>query len=283
VRGLIFTADDFGLNERVNEAVERAHRQGVLNCASLMVSGPAAADAIARARAMPDLRVGLHIVLADGAATLPVREIPALVGEAGRFGDRMVRDGFRFFLLPHVRRQLREEIRAQFEAFAATGLALDHVNTHKHFHLHPTVLASIIDIGKAFGMRAMRLPREMNGSRFLACWAAWVRLELKREGIAHNDWVAGMSSTGKMDEATLLTWLARMPDGVLELYSHPATDGDAPITDSMRDYRHADELAALCSPRVAQAVVETGALHGGFSDIFAASVSTARDPSRALA
>ena len=70
-RGLIVTADDFGLHEAVNEAVEKAHRDGVLTAASLMVGAPAANDAIARARRMPILRVGLHIVLADGPAVLP--------------------------------------------------------------------------------------------------------------------------------------------------------------------------------------------------------------------
>ena len=58
---LIFTADDFGLSDGVNEAVERAHTDGVLTHASLMVAGPAAADAVARARRLPGLRVGLHL------------------------------------------------------------------------------------------------------------------------------------------------------------------------------------------------------------------------------
>src|SRR5580700_770737 len=127
--GLIITADDFGLHESVNEAVERAHREGVLSAASLIVAAPAAVDAIARARALPSLRVGLHLVLADGQAILPHAVIPDLVDAEGRFGNRMVRDGVRFFLLPRVRRQLATEIRAQFEAFAASGLSLDHVNT----------------------------------------------------------------------------------------------------------------------------------------------------------
>lgn len=65
-RALIITADDFGLHGGVNEAVELAHRDGVLNAASLMVGASAAADAVARARRLPRLRVGLHVVLADG-------------------------------------------------------------------------------------------------------------------------------------------------------------------------------------------------------------------------
>jgi hopanoid biosynthesis associated protein HpnK len=277
MHGLIVTTDDFGLHERVNKAVELAHREGVLDCASLMVSGPAARDAVDRARDLPRLRVGLHIVLADGAPTLPAHHIPALVDENGRFGDRMVRDGFRFFFLPHVRRQLAKEIRAQFEAFEATGLELDHVNTHKHFHLHPTVLSLILCIGAQFGMRAMRLPREMGASSLLAPWAAWMKERLSRAGIAHNDWLAGIAATGHMDDAAVLAILARAPHGVLEIYSHPAIDDSAPITQSMRSYRHADELAALCSPRVAQAIAATGARRGGFSDVFARVTSEAVD------
>ncbi|MBX4145210.1 hopanoid biosynthesis-associated protein HpnK, partial [Ralstonia pickettii] len=169
-RALIFTADDFGLHPRVNAAVERAHRDGVLNAASLMVGAPAAQEAIERARRLPSLAVGLHLVLADGPATLPAHEIPALVGPDGRFGDAMAKDGCRFFFLPHVRAQLRREIRAQFDAFAASGLPLDHVNAHKHFHLHPTVLSLIIEIGRDYGLRAVRLPYETSAPALLKPW-----------------------------------------------------------------------------------------------------------------
>lgn len=182
-RALIITADDFGLHSRVNLAVEQAHRHGVLTAASLMIGAPAANDAVERAHAMPHLRVGLHLVLADGDAVLPRTHIGALLDKHGRFGDDMVRDGVRFFFLPHVREQLAREIRAQFEAFARTGLALDHVNTHKHFHVHPTVLGLILEIGREFGMKAMRLPFESNAPLWLRPWIALVKARLDRAGI----------------------------------------------------------------------------------------------------
>lgn len=267
-RTLIFTADDFGLHERVNEAVERAHLHGVLTAASLMVAAPAARDAVTRARRLPELRVGLHLVLADGAALLPREAIPALVDADGRFGDNMVRDGFRFFFLPDVRKQLALEIRAQFEAFAKTGLSLDHVNTHKHFHLHPTVLGLIIEIGRDYGMRAMRLPSESRGPFWLKPWIGLVRDRLDHAGIAHNDYVVGIAKTGQMTEGVLLDALAHLPDGVGEIYCHPAVAGEGALTPGMRDYRHADELAALLSPRVEAAIEAAGATRGGFADVF---------------
>ena len=117
-------------------------------------------------------------------------------------------------------------------------------------------------------MRAMRLPREANGSRLLAPWVAWVKTRLARAGIAHNEWIAGIASTGSMDETAMISALEHMQEGVLELYCHPASHGDAPITPGMRAYRHTDELAALCSPRVAHAIAASGAMLGGFADIF---------------
>jgi hopanoid biosynthesis associated protein HpnK len=266
-RGLIVTADDFGLHSRVNLAVEQAHRHGVLTAASLMIGAPAAGDAVARARALPQLRIGLHLVLADGDAVTPRAGISALLDEHGRFGDNMVRDGVRFFFLPHVRKQLAREIRAQFEAFARTGLTLDHVNTHKHFHLHPTVLGLILEIGREYGMRAMRLPFEASAPLWLRPWISRVRARLDRAGIVHNDYVVGIANSGRMDEAAWLAALADLPTGVGEIYCHPAFAGDRVLSQGMREYRHADELEALLSPRVADAIRDSGARVGGFGDV----------------
>ncbi|WP_019467245.1 hopanoid biosynthesis-associated protein HpnK [Dyella japonica] len=265
---LIVTADDFGLHAAVNQAVERAFLDGVLRATSLMVTAPAAADAVARARRLPGLAVGLHLVLADGPSALPPSRIPALVDARGQFGNHMARDGVRFFFLPHVRRQLAEEIRAQFEAFAATGLPLDHVNAHKHFHLHPTVLSLILSIGRDYGLRAVRWPAEPGSGPWLKPWLALMRHRLRRAGMLSNDHVFGIHQTGGMDEQALLDVVQRLPDGLSEVYLHPATHGE--LTPAMADYRHADELAALLSPRVRQAVEERCQLCHGFSDPAAA-------------
>ncbi len=265
-RGLIVTADDFGLHEAIDEAVERAHWDGVLTTASLMVGAPAATDAIARAKRMPKLRVGLHIVLADGPAVLPREKIPDLVDADGRFGDTMARDGFRFFFLPQVRRQLAQEIEAQFALFQASGLTLDHVSAHKHFHVHPTVLSLILAARRRFPFHAMRLPLPVNPPMFLLPWLALMRGRLDRASVAHNDRICGMEQSGGMDENAFLDALAHLPPGVTEIYAHPATHGR--ITPSMASYRHTDEFAALLSPRVRETMDSLGVKRGGFSDFW---------------
>ena len=142
----------------MNAGVELAHTDGILTAASLMVAGPAAEDAVARARRLPSLRVGLHLVLVDGMPVLPPERIPDLVDGDGRLRNDLARAGLEIFLRPRARAQVAAEIEAQFAAYRATGLPLDHVNAHHHFHLHPTVCSQMLRIGRRYGMSAARAP-----------------------------------------------------------------------------------------------------------------------------
>ena len=265
----IITADDFGLHPAVNEAVESGHRAGVLTATSLMVGAPAAQDAAQRARALPQLRVGLHLTLCDGRAVLAPGQIPDLVDRDGRFHDNMVSAGWRFFASPRVRAQLAAEIRAQFAAFAQLGLSLDHLDAHKHFHLHPTVLSLALRIGREFGLRAVRVPAEPATAmtRMLRPWFALMRYRLRQAGMDCNDQIFGITHSGAMDEARLLQILATLPPGVTEIYLHPGTNSGTTISPAMTGYRHHDELQALLSPAVRAALSDPSIRRGGYADI----------------
>jgi hopanoid biosynthesis associated protein HpnK len=278
-RRLIVTADDFGRDIAINEAVEIACRDGILTSASLMVAAPAAADAVARAHQLPRLRVGLHLVLIDGCPILPPEVIDGLVGREGRFRDNQIGVALRYFFVPGMRALLAAEIRAQFEAFRATGLALDHVNAHQHLHLHPTVARLIVEIGRDYGMRAVRVPaepedvlrRSFPGERYRVPFyrpaAAGLRRRLRRAGLTTNDQVFGIAWSGAMIEERLLGLLPHLPPGLSELYCHPATRTTDALAAAMPGYRHAEELAALISPRVNQRIAELGINIIGYGDL----------------
>ena len=264
-----FTADDFGLSQAVNEAVERAHRDGILDAASLMVAGPAAADAVQRAQALPSLRVGLHLVVIEGPAMLPASAIPDLVDAQGQFPSSQFRLGMNYFLRPHIRRQLAAEIRAQFAAFAATGLTLDHADAHKHMHLHPTVGRLMIDIGRDFGLRTVRVPAEPPavlarcgtrvglGGHALYQWTRLLRRRVRAAGLATTDHCFGLAWSGHMTPERVRRLIAELPEGTSEIYLHPAVMRDAALQRLMPHYEHEAELAALLDP----AVLAMGAMH----------------------
>ena len=223
----------------------------MLTSASLMVAGPEAADAVARAHATPTLAVGLHLVVVEGTPILPPEQIPDLVDEHGRFPADQLRLGVNYFFRPNTRRQLAAEIRAQFEAFRATGLALDHANAHKHMHLHPTVGHLMIDIGRTFGLRAIRIPAEPPlgvqslGARAMRRWCAILRRQARRAGLLANDQVLGLADTGHMTPDRVRTLLEHLPPGLTEMYFHPASERDATLAALMPEYEHMVEFDAL--------------------------------------
>ncbi|KQT84299.1 hopanoid biosynthesis-associated protein HpnK [Methylobacterium sp. Leaf466] len=277
MRHLVVTADDFGLSLQVNEAVEQAHREGILTAASLMVSAPAATDAVARARRMPSLRVGLHLVMVEAWPTLPASDLPDLVGADGLIRRDMGRLGLDLALKPSARRQLSAEIAAQFEAYRATGLPLDHVNAHKHFHVHPLIAGRVLAIGHGYGMRAIRVPREPRAilraaepgcepkpALDIAPWAALLAVRARQAGLLIPDRTLGLAWSGAMTPARVAGLLRHLPDGLTELYTHPATGagfpGEAP------GYAYAAERDALVAPDAITAIERSGAVTGGFSD-----------------
>jgi chitin disaccharide deacetylase len=261
VKRLVVTADDFGLCAEVNEAVRRAHRDGVLTCASLMVGADAAAEAAAIARA-DGLPVGLHLTLVEGRPVLPPERVPALVDGAGRFRSGAAGLGARLAVSRQVRAQVAAECEAQVRAFLETGLALDHVNAHHHLHVHPWILGVVLGLARRYRIPAVRVPwqpgvppaAQVLSVMAMAPWTAVARLRLRAAGIVTNDALFGLHETGALTEAAWLGVIPRVRPGVTEVYCHPATATRGVLRETMRDYRHAEELAALLSPVVGAAL-----------------------------
>ncbi|HXG46299.1 MAG TPA: hopanoid biosynthesis-associated protein HpnK [Methylomirabilota bacterium] len=258
---LIVNADDFGRSAEINQAVIRAHREGILTSASLMVNEPGFDEAVELAREHPSLAVGLHLTLVLGHSTLAPTDIPDLVNERREFSSAPAWWGWQCFLRRRLRPQMRAEIKAQFEKFHQTGLPLDHVNGHLHFHLHPAVLDLVLEQLRGCAQRCLRLTREpLRGGP--ALWyrrplrqighalifrvlAAHARPRLQRAGVRHTNAVYGLRHDGQMDESCLLGLLPTLPPGDFELYSHPSVEPS-------------QELDALISPRVKALVTARG-------------------------
>jgi hopanoid biosynthesis associated protein HpnK len=255
---LIVNADDFGRSRSINEAVIRAHCEGILTTASLMVNEPDCAEAVTLAKENPKLGVGLHLTFLMGHSALPPEKIPGLVNAQSEFSNNPVGVGMKYFFKRGLREQLRAEIHAQFERFHATGLPLDHVNGHLHMHLHPVVFSILMEDAKQLGIRHMRLTRDclarsrrMASGRWLyrishatiyAILSKRSREPMRQRGIRHADITFGLLQDSLVDEDYILKVLADLPEGDSELYSHPSLD----------KFKH--EFDALVSPKVRELV-----------------------------
>jgi chitin disaccharide deacetylase len=261
-RRLIVNADDFGRSHSINLAVIRAHQEGILTSASLMVSEPGFDEAVRLAKENPRLGVGLHLTLICGKAALPPEKIPGLVNAGGEFDRNPVGVGFRYYFNRSLREPLRAEIHAQFEKFRATGLPLDHLNGHLHLHQHPVVFRILMDDAETLGIQRMRFTcdslvlsqRIARGRWFYrvahAAVHAWLsgraREPLRQRGIKHAQISFGLLQDSFVDEAYVLKLLPELPPGDSELYAHPSLD----------EFKH--EFDALISPRVKEQIEKHG-------------------------
>jgi hopanoid biosynthesis associated protein HpnK len=239
-RRLIVNADDFGRSSSINAAIIRAHREGILTSASLMVNEAACPEAVALAKENPKLGVGLHLTFLCGHSALPVEAIPDLVNARNEFAENPPGTGFRYFFARRLREQLRAELRAQFSKFRATGLPLDHVNGHLHLHLHPVIFRILMQEAAELSFDRFRLTYDplwlnlhlasgkllyrVGHALIFNSLAARARPVLKSRGFKHTGRVFGLLQNARVDEDYVHRLLSRLPPGDSELYSHPSLD-----------------------------------------------------------
>jgi chitin disaccharide deacetylase len=105
---VVFNADDFGYSRGINRGIAEAYERGVVTSTSLMVNTPATGEAVALARDLPNLSIGLHVNFTN---------------EAERLVD---------FYDPRV---ARAELRRQFDSFVdLMGRLPTHLDSHQHVH-----------------------------------------------------------------------------------------------------------------------------------------------------
>ncbi len=156
MRYLIVNADDFGASAGVNRGILQCHTRGIVTSASLMVYGRAVDDAVALARDLPALAVGLHWdVWGEDEREFDLRDVAAV----------------------------RDEFRRQVDRFRTlTGHPPTHVDSHRHAHLEPGLLPLFRELAAPLGvpLRADGRVRFVGG--FYAQWE-WKVTNLEYVGV----------------------------------------------------------------------------------------------------
>jgi predicted glycoside hydrolase/deacetylase ChbG (UPF0249 family) len=252
VRKLVVNADDFGFTRDVNQGIVEAHREGILTATTLMATGAAFEDAVRLAKENPALDVGCHLVLV-GSPPFPdtVAKLTAAVA-LGRI-------------------RIYEELAAQVRRVVDAGLSPTHLDTHKHTHLLPPVLAAVAHISEQFGIPWVRRPFDFPlqpggaavGKRAVSRTFGLVRGRfervLARHGCRSTDHFAGFQITGRFDAASLVELIRALPDGSTEFMCHPGRCSDElrAARTRLKESRE-QELRALIAPEVRDALRETG-------------------------
>ena len=274
---MIVNADDFGFTSGVNRGIVEAHAHGVVTSATLMANGPAFAGAVQLAKTVPKLSVGCHVVLTDGQPVLAAAQLPSLTTGAH------FRDGMKTFAARAISgrmdaSEITAEAAAQIRKIQSAGIAVSHIDTHKHTHLFPKVLRPLLRAAADCGVRAVRNPfgprLPLRSSDLLARPSLWVRYAevrvlsrfagnfreaVDREGFTTPDGTLGIVVTGALDK-NLFDAIARsIPEGTWEFCCHPGyNDADLQAGKTrLRDSREI-ELRVLTLPAARQVLTEEG-------------------------
>jgi predicted glycoside hydrolase/deacetylase ChbG (UPF0249 family) len=267
VRRLIVNADDFGLTDGINRAVRDLHQLGALHSTTLMAAAPRFHGAVEISRQQKFLGIGCHIVLVDGTPVANPAAIPSLLdstrgtGNEPRFRATLgefVRD---LYLGRIDKAHIEQETIAQILRLQQAGVAVTHIDTHKHTHMFPRVLDGVMRAAQACEIRSVRNPFEpawsvsaTPGAGLLRTWQ--VRLLgalrnsfwklVRQRGFTTTDGCLGVAATGTLNEITLRALLDRVPDGIFELVCHPAyMDAELMATRTRLQQSRQVELSAL--------------------------------------
>lgn len=264
MKRLIVNADDFGLHESVNRGIQQAHQGGVVTSTSLMAGGAAFKDAVDRARACPELGVGVHLTLVGARPVAPPSQVASLLDGHGGFCSsyplflaRALRGGVRLT-------EVERELTAQIEKILRAGLVPSHLDSHQHLHVVPGIAAVVMRLARRFSIKALRIPAEpllflgetglspgrIAGRTGLTLLARRFRSRAVGAGFLVPDHFFGMLAGGQMREPVLLPILGRLTEGVTEIMTHPGCRDDALAAEYSWGYHWEEELQALCSPAV---------------------------------
>ncbi len=279
MKRLIVNADDFGSSPEVNAGIMRAHRDGILSSASLMVAEPAARAAAEMARDNPALDVGLHAVVCRGRSILDASRLGAAVGASGEFIDNPVAAGMRYFFDRSMRAAMTDELRAQVERHLELVGYLNHIDGHLNFHVHPLFADILVDLAVEYKVPCIRLPRERvmttirlrqdNAARKLVESIIFRTLSrrtgrmMAERGLTSTDALFGLHQSGHLSEDYIVGVIDRIRDGTTELYFHPAADigGIPPAAEAQL------EVEILTSQRVRDAIDRNGIELITFADL----------------
>ncbi|MDO8430846.1 MAG: hopanoid biosynthesis-associated protein HpnK [Candidatus Binatus sp.] len=240
MKRLIVNGDDFGRSPEINAGIVRAHREGILGSASLMVAEPAAREAAELAKSNPALDVGLHAVVCRGRSVLNSSRLAGAVGDSGEFIESPVTAGMRYFFDRLLRAKMRDELRAQVERHLELIGYLNHIDGHLNFHVHPLVADILVELAVEYKVPCIRLPRErvMTTLRLRRDHAARKLIEsvifrtlsrrtrrlMAERGLKSTDALFGLHQSGHLSEDYVVGVIEKLRDGATELYFHPAAD-----------------------------------------------------------
>jgi len=262
---LIINADDFGLNEKVNEAILKSFTNGILQSTSLMANGKSVEQAVGIIRSYPNLDIGIHLTLVGAQPILEIEKLPSLVDEDGNFPKHAIDFTKKYFAEKLSFEEIKNELIAQIEKILDYGIKVSHIDSHQHLHILPKILEITVELANRYNIKFIRFPREKFSAYMFRDLGSVERIiqmlalnhfcsKVEKRISPKTDYFAGFYFGGKLSKENILILINNLPEeGVCELMCHPGLDNYFDKFKS-NQYRQIEETQMLIDPEVAMAI-----------------------------
>jgi len=269
---IIINADDFGLCDGINKAVEQAHTDGVLTSTTIMANMPAAEEAVKIAKKLPNLGVGVHLNLFEGRPISKDSLVECLLDAHGRFALSRFKLSILSMCMHKIRNALRTELSAQIQWVIDRGLAPTHLDSHRHIHSFPAMFPIVCELAGRFKIPAIRFPFEPIAVSQMP-WpltskdgrkrAHKARRRAKINRIQNSDFLKtdallGIAHMGRIDVNFFKAVTLYNSAATAEVMTHPALADAAGTGQNKLLHQPKIELEALCSKRTKQYFKDAG-------------------------
>jgi len=290
---LIINADDFGYTTGINDGILLCAREGALTSTTIMAGGAAFKDAVVKVRRERENGtapgVGVHLVLTELPPLSGAGDIPGLTGYNGLLpaSPSALVAGVLQGRIRHG--ALTAELDRQVARVVKEGIIPTHLDSHKHVHAFPPVLAAVAEVARRYDIRYVRNPfdrvalgrswtlvepkirrtllAQHAGSLLIKCFEPFFRLIMNRAGLSTPDHFLGVSLTGIWTESVMLRLLERLPPGLSEIMVHPGHRDEALLRMKSRIQKGREqERDVLLSPAVRRRIRECGIQPTHFGD-----------------
>lgn len=264
MKGLIINADDLGLTPGVTAGILQAHTHGIVTSTSALMNSTHIQSDLSRTQVeCPHLGIGIHLTLTEGQPMLPIRKVPSLVDESGRFyklnhePERI--QGINFD-------EVRAEWRAQIELFMDRGIHPDHLDSHHHIsYFHPELFKVMLTLAHEFRL-PVRYPPQMFldqlGKEKVDRWLREYNVK------SPSDCITGFYGEGNnLSRENLTEILDSLGEGTYELMCHPGYADQMLLNNSSYSKPRELELEILTDPEIIR-LMETNEIQRiRFSDL----------------
>lgn len=273
---LIVTADDYGMCDAVDKAIDAGIENGIITTTNVMLNMESLQDAMNLRKRYPNISVGIHWNVTTGNPICNPADIPTLVSEGKFYSIKEFKKRYSKGLISPE--DLEKELEAQYALFERTCGKADYWNTHENSSLHIKAFKVFEKVAKKHGIRATRTFQRVYFDKFGLALKTEIRELLVRnffeiwfEGIRKTfvmptARVVSFDRVSKTEGDILLNALKKDGRNFIEVVFHPATVAESPYFGNISTER-VKEYEFVSSKEVYEKYISEGFVFVNYEDI----------------